>query len=82
MRGKLSEGIEFRDNHARALVTIGIPFAPTKDLSLEAKREYQEQRAGSNGDILGDWEWYCSNAFKALNQAIGRSIRHPQDWGA
>ncbi|CAG7734544.1 unnamed protein product [Allacma fusca] len=81
MRGKLSEGIEFRDNHARALVTIGIPFAPTEDLCLTAKREYQHEIAGANENILDGWEWYCSNAFKALNQAIGRSLRHPQDWG-
>ncbi|CAG7820599.1 unnamed protein product [Allacma fusca] len=83
MRGKLSDGVEFRDNQARALVTIGIPFAPTEDPSVKEKRDYQDckERTDSTGDFNG-WDWYCSDAFKTLNQALGRSIRHPQDWCA
>ena len=26
--------------------------------------------------------WYETEAFRALNQALGRCIRHRQDWGA
>ncbi|KAI9540901.1 Fanconi anemia group J protein, partial [Dissostichus eleginoides] len=31
-RGKVSEGLDFTDDNARAVVTIGIPFPNIKDL--------------------------------------------------
>ncbi|OWK14405.1 hypothetical protein Celaphus_00000651, partial [Cervus elaphus hippelaphus] len=31
-RGKVSEGLDFSDDNARAVVTIGIPFPNVKDL--------------------------------------------------
>jgi Fanconi anemia group J protein len=27
-------------------------------------------------------DWYDSQAYRALNQALGRCIRHKNDWGA
>lgn len=27
-------------------------------------------------------EWYTVDALRALNQALGRCIRHKNDWGA
>ena len=32
--------------------------------------------------ILLGAEWYEIQAFRALNQALGRCIRHRKDWGA
>lgn len=33
-RGKVSEGLDFCDENARAVVTIGIPFPNVKDLQV------------------------------------------------
>lgn len=32
--------------------------------------------------LLSGKEWYTVNAFRALNQGLGRCIRHIKDWGA
>lgn len=33
-RGKVSEGLDFTDDNARAVVTVGIPFPNIKDLQV------------------------------------------------
>lgn len=33
-RGKVSEGLDFCDENARAVVTIGIPFPNVRDLQV------------------------------------------------
>jgi Rad3-related DNA helicase len=38
-RGKVSEGIDFSDQHCRAVVIVGVPFPNTKDLQLRLKKE-------------------------------------------
>lgn len=32
--------------------------------------------------LLSGSEWYSMQAFRALNQALGRCLRHKNDWGA
>jgi len=80
-RGKVSEGLDFADNNARAVITIGIPFPNVKDVQVELKRKYNTQYSASRGLLTGS-EWYEIQAYRALNQALGRCIRHKQDWGA
>lgn len=48
---------------------------------VELKREYNDQRA-STSKVLNGAQWYEIQAFRALNQALGRCIRHRHDWGA
>lgn len=36
-RGKVSEGLDFTDDNARAVVTIGIPFPNIKDLQVRTR---------------------------------------------
>uniref|UniRef100_A0A3B4ZN16 DNA 5'-3' helicase n=1 Tax=Stegastes partitus TaxID=144197 RepID=A0A3B4ZN16_9TELE len=80
-RGKVSEGLDFTDDNARAVVTIGIPFPNIKDLQVELKMKYNDQHCNSRGLLQGH-RWYEIQAYRALNQALGRCIRHKNDWGA
>ncbi|XP_056672455.1 Fanconi anemia group J protein isoform X2 [Monodelphis domestica] len=80
-RGKVSEGLDFSDENARAVITIGIPFPNMKDLQVELKRKYNDQHSKLRG-LLPGRQWYEIQAYRALNQALGRCIRHKNDWGA
>lgn len=84
-RGKVSEGIDFADAKGRAVIITGIPFPPLRDPKVMLKRDYlqdamKENRTASSS-ISGD-EWYNQQASRAVNQAIGRVIRHRNDYGA
>jgi Fanconi anemia group J protein len=81
-RGKVSEGIDFSDDNARAVLAVGIPFPNFKDLQVSLKREYQDIKSRADRKLVnGSW-WYKLQAFRALNQALGRCIRHRRDYGA
>ena len=97
-RGKVSEGIDFKDNFARAVVLVGIPFAPYKDPRVRQKQKYLDEKINSLSHFqswpignkfqrsstlrLSGREWYNQSAIRAVNQAVGRIIRHKKDWGA
>ncbi|XP_061136133.1 Fanconi anemia group J protein isoform X2 [Syngnathus typhle] len=80
-RGKVSEGLDFTDDNARAVITIGIPFPNIKNLQVKLKMKYNDQHSKSRG-LLSGHQWYEIQAYRALNQALGRCIRHRNDWGA
>lgn len=83
-RGKISEGVDFKDSAARGVLIIGIPFPAAKDPLLLSKRQWNENqrlRAGRK-DLMSGGDWYEMQAFRALNQAVGRCIRHRRDYGA
>lgn len=80
-RGKVSEGLDFSDRNARGVLIVGIPFPNLKDSKVEAKKRYNDNGAKSLGLLTGG-QWYEQQAFRALNQALGRCIRHKNDWGA
>ncbi|XP_036612018.1 Fanconi anemia group J protein [Trichosurus vulpecula] len=80
-RGKVSEGLDFSDENARAVITIGIPFPNVRDLQVELKKKYNDQHSKQRG-LLPGRQWYEIQAYRALNQALGRCIRHKNDWGA
>lgn len=75
-RGRASEGMDFKDNFARAVIIIGIPFPSFMDLEVLSKRQYNDNYKSVNGRV-----WYEIQAFRAVNQAIGRVVRHKDDWG-
>ena len=82
-RGKVSEGIDFADANARGVVVVGIPYPNLKDKQVELKRKYNDEKNAKNraGVLSGD-QWYSQQAFRALNQAVGRCLRHRNDHGA
>ena len=42
-RGKASEGLDFADERARAVLVTGIPFAPVKDAKVQLKQRYLDE---------------------------------------
>ncbi|KAE8724273.1 heat shock 70 kDa protein 14-like [Hibiscus syriacus] len=87
-RGKVSEGLDFADHAGRAVVITGMPFATRTDPKVRLKREYLDLQAQSPGvgckmlKLLTGEDWYNQQASRAVNQSIGRVIRHRHDYGA
>ncbi|KAI3661018.1 hypothetical protein MP638_004053 [Amoeboaphelidium occidentale] len=84
-RGKASEGIDFSDTRSRAVIITGIPFPSVQDARVKLKREYLDEKirkGNSDPSNLSGENWYRQQAARAVNQAIGRVIRHRNDWGA
>lgn len=93
-RGKVSEGIDFSDEYGRAVVITGLPYPSAFDPKVVLKREIADEEARivyrSEGGALGQnfskvmsgSQWYTTQAVRAVNQAVGRAIRHKYDYGA
>ncbi|XP_022092483.1 regulator of telomere elongation helicase 1-like isoform X2 [Acanthaster planci] len=81
-RGKVSEGLDFADINGRAVVITGLPFPPRMDPRVVLKMQYLDETKRRNPGSLSGQEWYRQQASRAVNQAIGRVIRHKEDFGA
>ena len=89
-RGKVSEGLDFADDNGRAVIITGIPYAAARDPKVMLKKDYQTRAAATGSAYTSDTsirpingeEWYKQQALRAVNQAIGRVIRHKDDFGA
>ena len=81
-RGKLAEGINFKDRYGRAVIMVGLPFAPAKDPRVVIQKNRLDKSIQTNTGSLSGQAWYTQTAMRAINQAIGRVIRHKKDWGA
>uniref|UniRef100_A0A914QFF2 DNA helicase n=1 Tax=Panagrolaimus davidi TaxID=227884 RepID=A0A914QFF2_9BILA len=80
-RGNVSEGIDFADDLARCVICVGIPFPNFKDELVDQKRKFNDFYCDLTNILSGD-KWYQIQAYRALNQALGRCLRHKKDWGA
>mmetsp|Transcript_9336 Transcript_9336/g.15513 ORF Transcript_9336/g.15513 Transcript_9336/m.15513 type:complete len:1023 (-) Transcript_9336:43-3111(-) len=76
-RGKLCEGIDFSDRECRMVIVVGIPYPAKNDLRVLLKQGFLDSR-GSEGDGR---KWYIREAVRAVNQTLGRVIRHRNDFG-
>jgi regulator of telomere elongation helicase 1 len=81
-RGKVSEGLDFADINGRAVIITGLPYPPFKDPKIILKKRYLDNRHKKNREYLNGDDWYDSEAIRAINQAVGRVIRHKNDYGA
>merc|ERR1719356_2247218 len=77
-RGKLCEGIDFTDRQCRMVMMVGIPYPNRSDLRVICKQIFLDKR-GTEGDGR---RWYAREAICAVNQTLGRVIRHKSDFGA
>eukprot|EP00392_Amoebophrya_sp_AT5.2_P007726 g7741.t1 len=97
MRAKASEGISFNDDNARAVVVVGLPNLPPTakveakkqfndqqripiDCTSRSRQEAEVVAPVAPGVISGS-AWYQQQCFRAVNQALGRCIRHKDDHG-
>lgn len=81
-RGKVSEGMDFKDHQARAVICVGIPYQNNKDIAIKAKIDYNTRYRTELRQLPSANAWLNIQAFRAINQALGRCIRHKEDWGA
>ncbi|CAK7346015.1 unnamed protein product [Dovyalis caffra] len=51
------------------------------DIKVGLKKKHNDTYKTPKNLLSGN-EWYCHQAFRALNQAVGRCIRHELDYGA
>ena len=76
-RGKMSEGMDFADDFARCVCVIGIPYPNKTDYHVEFRMNWLDSKQPGSGS-----KWYLISALRAVNQAIGRAIRHKDDYAA
>ena len=83
-RGKVSEGLDFKGEKARAVFVVGIPFPSYQDTKIKLKQQFndraQRQGGGVVGRVLPGSTWYRQQGYRAYNQAIGRCIRNLSDY--
>ena len=90
--GKLSEGINFSDRLGRGVLIIGLPFPNIRSAVWQAKIQYVEQKAYSRSSgsentrqsiaKAAGRDFYENACMRAVNQCIGRAIRHRNDYAA
>ncbi|KAM9351348.1 regulator of telomere elongation helicase 1 [Symphorus nematophorus] len=84
-RGKASEGLDFADTFGRGVIITGLPFPPRMDPRVILKMQFLDEMSRKKTPglkYLSGQQWYRQQAFRAVNQAIGRVIRHKEDYGA
>ncbi len=75
--GKLSEGINFSDELARAVIVVGLPYANSQSIEIKEKMSYFDK---INEPSFRGSDYYENLCMKTLNQSIGRAIRHINDY--
>lgn len=94
--GKMSEGINFSDRLGRLVAVVGLPYPNVASPDWKAKMEYIEystrtrllERGGitpteaSSRAKQAARDFYENSCMRAVNQSIGRAIRHRGDYAA
>jgi chromosome transmission fidelity protein 1 len=94
--GKMSEGINFSDRLGRCVMVVGLPYPNIASPDWKAKIEYIESATYTqltDGGTMGKEEarakakhasrdFYENACMRAVNQSIGRAIRHRGDYAA
>lgn len=74
--GKLSEGLNFSDDLGRCVCVVGLPYPNKNSPELVERMKYLDSVGASSS------EYYENLCMKAVNQSIGRAIRHVKDYAA
>ncbi|VDK83061.1 unnamed protein product [Onchocerca ochengi] len=76
--GKLSEGINFSDELGRTVVVVGLPYMNSEDIIMKEKLKFMQSEFGPKSGV----EYYEAKCMHAINQSVGRVIRHRNDYAA
>ncbi|GFN82548.1 ATP-dependent DNA helicase chl1 [Plakobranchus ocellatus] len=81
--GKMSEGINFSDDLGRCIVMVGLPFPNINSPELKEKMSYLNANFPKDQDGRQAGQVHYENlCMKAVNQSIGRAIRHRDDYAS
>lgn len=82
--GSLSEGINFSDALGRGVVVVGLPFPNPHSAEWKARTQYISAKATNSGHDgkAAARDFYENACMRAVNQCIGRAIRHRGDYAA
>ena len=94
--GKMSEGINFSDRLGRCVIIVGLPFPNIMSGEWKAKMSYIEtatiermeaaaEGIASSRQAAGKAEareFYENACMRAVNQSVGRAIRHKNDFAS
>lgn len=69
--GKLSEGINFEDDLARTIICLGLPYPNVFTFEMELIKKKLNAKFNDYIDNI---------VMRQVNQAVGRSIRHANDY--
>ncbi|KAK3829017.1 MAG: helicase C-terminal domain-containing protein [Benniella sp.] len=90
--GKMSEGINFSDRLGRGVIMVGMPFPNKASAELQERMRYMDQvqqqeqvqfqptMTSSPQRTTAGSEYYENLCMRAVNQSIGRAIRHQGDY--
>uniref|UniRef100_A0A336KTI8 DNA 5'-3' helicase n=1 Tax=Culicoides sonorensis TaxID=179676 RepID=A0A336KTI8_CULSO len=76
--GKLSEGLNFSDDLGRCVIVVGLPYPNKFSPELQEKMKYLDKNLNSSAGN----EYYENLCMKAVNQCIGRAVRHINDYAS
>ncbi|XP_051239481.1 ATP-dependent DNA helicase DDX11 [Dicentrarchus labrax] len=80
--GKMSEGINFSDDLGRCVVMVGMPYPNIKSPELQEKMAYLDKHLPHSGGRSPGQALIENLCMKAVNQSIGRAIRHRGDYSS
>lgn len=79
--GKMSEGINFSDDLGRCVMMVGMPYPNINSPELKEKMAYLNANFPKDKDGREAGQVHYENlCMKAVNQSIGRAIRHSGDY--
>lgn len=73
-RGKISEGIDFKNEEGRCVLLIGVPFAFTESVIIKERIQFLKQNININSFIQFD-------AMRQALQCLDRVVRGKNDYG-
>ncbi|KAF5281968.1 hypothetical protein FQA39_LY00492 [Lamprigera yunnana] len=72
----LCEGLNFSDDLGRCVIVVGLPYANIYSPELKEKMTYLDKTEGKGAGQ----QFYEAICMKAVNQCIGRAVRHKNDY--
>uniref|UniRef100_A0A8C2YWH0 DEAD/H (Asp-Glu-Ala-Asp/His) box helicase 11 n=1 Tax=Cyclopterus lumpus TaxID=8103 RepID=A0A8C2YWH0_CYCLU len=76
------EGINFSDDLGRCVVMVGMPYPNIKSPELQEKMSYLDKHLPHSGGRSPGQALIENLCMKAVNQSIGRAIRHRGDYSS